>query len=761
MINKVIKVIVLLVFTHTFAQNTQWKSYFSYNEIRDISTTDDKVIVATDNAIFSKNTTSGELKTFTSVDGFKPYDITTLYYSDSKKIIFVGNSNGLFQIITADNKVINKQHIISEIQVSPVKKKINHIFEHQNKIYLSCDFGIVVFNTDTLEFGDTLFIGTTGGEIIVNQTALFNGNLYAATAEGIKYCSITDFYINDFSHWTTLNGGGWLAVGTLNNHLIGVAEWNELYKLNGLQSIQNLGSTLNDFRIVDNEVIITTNSYFRILNNALQTTYQVSSIPTITDTFTCVSKIGNQLFLGTLKSGLFENSTISPTEFTNISPNGPIRNYIFRVKTNSEKIYALHGAYNRYYNPHNPIAFEEGISIFNEQKIWKNIPYSELLGANSLSSLAFHPTQKNNVSISSYHRGLLEIDNETITLFDQTNTGVNGLESLDVGGGYISVRVNGPAYDKSANLWMTVNMIKKGIKVLRNNGQWQSYNLENKTTNPETESYGPLLIDKNNTKWIPTLNNGIIAFNENYNNKFILIKSGTEGNLPDTDVRTIAIDKNNQLWIGTYKGLRILQSVDSFINETALTTKNIVIDETGDGVGEELFYQQSIIDIAVDGANNKWVSIAGAGIFQISSNGQKTLKRFTSENSPLPSNNINDIEIDPLSGEVFFGTEKGLVSFLGSATQAANDLSQVIVYPNPVRPTYTGEVTITGLIDDANIKITDIEGNLVYETTSVGGSVSWDTTAFGKYKVASGVYMIFISSEDGVETTVKKVMIIR
>ncbi len=198
MINKVIKVIVLLVFTHTYAQNTQWKSYFSYNEIRDISTTDDKVIVATDNAIFSKNTTSGELKTFTSVDGFKPYDITTLYYSDSKKIIFVGNSNGLFQIITADNKVINKQHIISEIQVSPVKKKINHIFEHQNKIYLSCDFGIVVFNTDTLEFGDTLFIGTTGGEIKVNQTALFNGNLYAATAEGIKYCSITDFYINTF-----------------------------------------------------------------------------------------------------------------------------------------------------------------------------------------------------------------------------------------------------------------------------------------------------------------------------------------------------------------------------------------------------------------------------------------------------------------------------------------------------------------------------------------------------------------------------------
>jgi hypothetical protein len=221
----------------------------------------------------------------------------------------------------------------------------------------------------------------------------------------------------------------------------------------------------------------------------------------------------------------------------------------------------------------------------------------------------------------------------------------------------------------------------------------------------------------------------------------------------------VAVDNKNQLWIGTFKGLRILNSVDRFISETALTTTNIVIQD-GD-LAQELFYQQVIQDIKVDGANNKWVAIADAGVFQVSANGQITLRRFTKDNSPLPSNNVLDVEIDEVSGEVFFATDKGLVSFLGSATRGDDDLQNVYIYPNPVRPEYSGTVKISGLMDKVNLKITDIEGNLVFETTSSGGTVEWDTTAFGKYKVASGVYMVFVSSSDAAETTIKKIMIIR
>ncbi|MGK4566708.1 T9SS type A sorting domain-containing protein [Flavobacterium sp. 3HN19-14] len=185
----------------------------------------------------------------------------------------------------------------------------------------------------------------------------------------------------------------------------------------------------------------------------------------------------------------------------------------------------------------------------------------------------------------------------------------------------------------------------------------------------------------------------------------------------------------------------------------------IFLDEGG--VAQELLNDQFITDIVVDGANNKWIATAEAGVFHVSSNGQQTLHRFTSANSPLPSNAVNDIDINPVTGEVFFATDKGMVSYKGVSTGGKNDLNSVLVYPNPVRPEFSGTVKIANLIDKATIKITDIEGNLVYEKVAEGGTIEWDTTAFGKYRVASGVYMIFISSEDGTLTKVKKVMIIR
>jgi len=159
--------------------------------------------------------------------------------------------------------------------------------------------------------------------------------------------------------------------------------------------------------------------------------------------------------------------------------------------------------------------------------------------------------------------------------------------------------------------------------------------------------------------------------------------------------------------------------------------------------------------------HKKWIGTADAGVFLLSPNGQQTLQRFTTSNSPLPSNTINDIDINGKTGEVYFATDKGMVSFRGTATKPSDDLSNVVVYPNPVRPGFAGTVKITGLVDKANVKITDISGNLVFEKIAEGGTMEWDTTAFGKYKVASGVYMIFISADQGLETKVKKVMIIR
>jgi len=251
-----------------------------------------------------------------------------------------------------------------------------------------------------------------------------------------------------------------------------------------------------------------------------------------------------------------------------------------------------------------------------------------------------------------------------------------------------------------------------------------------------------------------------VGYNPN-NNKFNIIgKEIGNGNLPTNNIRALSFDNQNRLWIGTLNGLRVLFNVSGFFVEgNNIDAQAIIILE--DGVPQELLFEQSITDIEVDGSNNKWISTASSGVFYLSSNGQETLLRFTTENSPLPSNNVQDIAIDDLSGVVYFATINGLVAFNGTSTAPRDDLDNVYAYPNPVRPGFNGDVTIDGLTARANVKITDILGNLVFEKTSEGGSVLWDTTAFGNYKVASGVYLVLVTTEDALETKVSKIMIIR
>ena len=172
-------------------------------------------------------------------------------------------------------------------------------------------------------------------------------------------------------------------------------------------------------------------------------------------------------------------------------------------------------------------------------------------------------------------------------------------------------------------------------------------------------------------------------------------------------------------------------------------------------------FGQSITDIKVDGANNKWVATLDAGVFYFSPDGQKTIHHFTKDNSPLPSNGITDMAIDHISGKVYFATEKGMVAFNASATTSATNLEKVAIQPNPVRPNHYGNIIIKGLVDGTNIKITDISGNLVDENTVKGGTYEWNQTAFGKYRVASGVYIVMVTTKDGEESTLEKIMIVR
>ena len=745
-----------------FAQQTNrlWKVYFPYNEIVDVESASDAVFAATQNAVFSKAIASSDLKIFNSINGLKPESITTIHHSQTTNKTFAGNTNGLLLIINSDGTISTKVDIINEVPVPPNKKKINDFYEHDGKLYIATDYGISVMNVATSEFIITYFIGTSGEETEVLQTTVLNNQIYAVTRSfGIRKGDLANPNLYDFSQWQTFDTGFWGGIVTFNNELVAMNADAKTYRYNGTSFQQVLNQLQAGLKIKTNgtELIVTTQNHVFVLNQAYSQIAHITQIPNYNAIFKAATVVNGILYIGTEKDGLFSAALTNPSVFEAMSPSGPVRNYIFRVKKAPNYLWAVYGDYSRDYNPY---ALDEfGISKFSTDNGWELIPYNDLFQAKSISDIVINPNNPNQVYATSYFSGLLKIENENIELFNNTNTGPNGLESLVVPGSpsYVDIRINSPAFDKDGNLWLTNAFVDKAIKVLRSNGQWQSYNLADVAPTASTGRYGPMAIDKNRTKWIPTLNDGLIAFNENYNNKFIVVNS-INGNLADNDVRCVAVDNRNQLWIGTYAGLRTV-SVDRFISSDELTTNAIIIQE-GD-LAQELFYQQTILDIAVDGANRKWVSIADGGVFLVSSDGQETIYRFTKNNSPLPSDNINDIEIDGVSGEVFFASDKGMVSFLGTSTKPSDSLSDVFVYPNPVRPNFVGTVKISGLTDKANVKITDIEGNLVYEATSSGGTIEWDTKAFGKHKVASGVYMIFVASEDATDSTVKKVMIIR
>lgn len=755
------KTFLLLLFSIvSFSQTNQlWKGYYSYNEIIDISYGTTKVVAATENALFSKDIVSSELNIKNSIDGFKPETVTSVYYSQNYKLTLTGNDNGLIIITKDDGTIINKVDIINEVPVPPNMKAINHFFEFDNKVYISTNYGITVLKLNNLEFEDTYYIGSSGEDLPILQTTVYNGEIYAATtSQGIKKALVSNPNLIDFNQWQIFDNGIWKGITNFNNQLVALNSNQLVYKHNGtnFQQVFSLPQQAVKFTSTNENLIITCNNHVYVLDILFSTIAHVTQIPDNINLFTCAITIDDNLFIGTENNGLFQTQLSNPILFDLLSPDGPEQNYIFRVKKTSKYLWAVYGGYDRTYDPN---LSQKGISKFSNNVGWEIIPYDDLLGVTTLSNITVNPNNEDEIYVASHHNGLLKINNAGISVFNETNTGANGLQNQQITTPtYVSVRINGPAFDKSGNLWMTNAYVERPLKSLKSNGTWQSIDMSSVLVDAVAERYAPLVIDKNSTKWIPSFRaNGLVAFNENFNNKFIVIKD-EDGNIPNNDIRCLAIDNRNQLWIGTYRGLRTL-SVDKFINENEIVANSIIIEE--DGLAQELFYQQSVLDIAVDGANNKWVSIAGAGVFLVSPNGQQTIYRFTKTNSPLPSNNIIDLEIDDVTGEVFMATDKGLISFLGVNTKPSDDLSNVYVYPNPVRPEFNGTVKISGLIDKATIKITDIEGNLVHETTSEGGTIEWDTTAFGKYRVASGVYMIFISAEDGIETKVKKVMIIR
>jgi ligand-binding sensor domain-containing protein len=764
MYKRILHLLFLLVFQLAFAQtNLSWQGYFSYTQIQDVTQSSTAIYAASENALFSRDSSTNIIKTATTIDGLSGETITALYYSPTFNKTIVGYQNGLLIVINeADGSMLKVVDIINKNLPASIKK-INNFMEFGGIVYVATDFGIVQFNMANSKFGDTYYIGDNGAELQVTQTTVFKGFIYASTSNGIRKGDVTNTNLIDFSQWQTVTAGNWSGIASFGTELYAVTASGNIQKYNSMSNSFNdffaLPEPAADFRATTDYFIITTTNVVYVYNKqmVLQRQINKNQIPEINSKFSCATVINDTIYIGTQENGLITSSVSSVSVFENITPIGPSRNNIFSLQVTPNQLWTVYGDYDVFYNPYPLDDF--GVSKFSNSG-WLNISFDKVLGAKSLSKVAINPSNEKQVFASSFFSGLLKIENDVPTiLYNQTNSALESLAISPPNPSYIDIRINGSAFDKSGNLWVTNCRVVNGLKMLSSSGQWKSYAMDKIVSDYNSNDFGMMVIDKNGTKWMATNRNGVIGFNESSNSFKKITFGADQGNLPIDNVHALALDTKSQLWIGTTKGLRVLSNVNNFQNESQLTTQSIIILE--DNLAQELLYEQFITDIEVDGANNKWIGTADAGLFMVSPNGQETKYHFTADNSPLPSNVINDISINSNTGEVFIATFKGLISFKGIATSASENLNNVYVYPNPVRPEYEGTVKINGLLNKANVKITDVTGNLVFEATTEGGTLEWDTTAFGKYKVASGVYMIFISAQDGIETKVKKVMIIR
>ena len=773
------KILFLLLFSLPYLSSAQedysdsWEDFFSYNNVKDFVKVENRIYALSDNAIFSYDLITQETQKISSVQGLSGETTTAIHYSKATERLVIGYENGLLEVVDTDGSITSSSDIVSFNQSG--EKSINAIFEYQEKLYLSTSFAIVEYNINQLEFGDTFFIGNNSSDEKINQITVFNERIYAATNNGLFYADVNDPNLIDYNNWSQITSGdnsfknitvfNDKIYTILNSKLLELKETEELiFIIDFFENIRGMKASPTNLSVAfeDSFIVFDTN-LIQIFENAADIDFDY--------TLNTAYAENNDLFLGTHQYGILNSTFTNVPDYLEIHPEGPISNDVFSLSSQNNELWIVYGGFGPTYGP---TRRKLGFTHYDGET-WFTATFNPSNPFPDLVDVAIHPTNKNKVYISGFGDtnlintydtgGLFEVENNEITNFyNHLNSPLEDIvESI---ANRVTIRISGSVFDRQENLWVMniggSNELKKF-----SNGIWTGYDIS--AGKPEN-SFGlsEIAIDRNNTVWIGTRADGIIAFNENGNRVRGLSTSITQGSLPNAKVESVAVDRDNRIWIGTISGLVVFSNASSVFDDDVVDARPIIFEE--DGIAKKLLGDQFVTSIVVDGANNKWFGTDNGGAVYTNPNGQTTIASFSSENSPLPSDRIVKIAVDKETGKVYFATDKGVVAYNSNVAPFGDSLGEVYAYPNPVRK-FHNTVTISGrnetnLPKGTNVKILDVAGNLVFETNVVegqqlqGGKVVWNKTNLAGNKVASGVYIVLLANEDASETSTTKIAII-
>ena len=755
------------VLVQAYPQNNRWTIYAAYHDASKCVSVGSKIYVLSDGGLYSYDYEDMDVVTYDKSGVLSDNGIFDISYCSEEKTLVIVYNNGNIDLLYDDGSVYNMTDFKNK---TAGDKTINDIYVNGKNMYMSTNYGLLI-----VDIAECIFSKTYTLDYGINSVAVDGNFIYAATDNGV-YKGNTADNLQDKSKWSVITKNAIDEFIDFNGKLYSLTSSGVFSIDKSTFAMTNISKFSAKYWSICNDMLLLSDasSLYSVGTDGKMTLLDGKGIRTADyagNTYWCAC--GTDGLKGmSLKDGKFTENVSS------VIPDSPMRNYSYFLRMTPENRLLVAGGsfnYNGQSFPGTLMKYEnQSWTCFDEETPIATVGKSLYV---NVTDIAQHPNDSEHHFAGSASDGIFEFkDYKMVNHYDYRNSPLQSiLPSSSRPNAY--VWITGLEYDKDGNLWMLNNQTDTIVRILKNDGKWAAlYYSEIK----DIPTLDQVLFDNRGWAWINcrrTTNNpvnyagvfcvdtkGTLENTADDSRKFITRFSNQDGVAYSPDLfNCIAEDLDGNIWFGTDKGPFVTYSPEDVFDNGFYFTQVKIPRNDGTNLADYLLSDVNITCITIDGGNRKWMGTSGNGVYLLSSDGIEMIEHFTTENSPLISDNIESIAIDGSTGEVFFGTDAGLVSYLGTATDPAGSLSDdnIKVYPNPVRPEYTGRIYITGLMRDTDVKIVSASGYLVNSGTSVGGEYTWDGKNKGGKRVASGVYYVLAADAEGNSGAVAKILVIR